>query len=185
MHLRIFACTLNTLIFSFEYMDWMMVSVTLKNFRFLLRSCLFTEHVLVIKMTCSTFQSWHCIASLNAFRRDTYWSSVVCLTLVRYRSQTSDIHLCSRMQETPMIFPTGGRTVIPSGRNRQNLSFVITSLDRPSRALLDSACVRGRSISQVLVTFHMTSCVRFKYRRTSISDGMSFHSVWRHFSSKM
>jgi hypothetical protein len=56
MHLRIFADTLNTLIASFEYMEWMLASGTLKNFRFLLRSCLFTERAPVIKLTCSTFQ---------------------------------------------------------------------------------------------------------------------------------
>jgi hypothetical protein len=48
IHLRIFAYTSNTLIASFEYMDWMLVSGTLKNFRFLLRSCLFTERVSVL-----------------------------------------------------------------------------------------------------------------------------------------
>ena len=56
MHLRIFAYTSNTLIASFEYMDWMLASGTLKNFRFLLRSCLFTDRVPVIKLICSTFQ---------------------------------------------------------------------------------------------------------------------------------
>jgi hypothetical protein len=56
MHLRIFVYTSNTLIASFEYMDWMLASDTLKNFRFLLRSYLFTECVSVIKIPCSTFQ---------------------------------------------------------------------------------------------------------------------------------
>ena len=56
MHLRIFADTLNTLIASFEYMEWMLASGTLKNFRFLLRSCLFTERAPVMKLICSTFQ---------------------------------------------------------------------------------------------------------------------------------
>jgi hypothetical protein len=54
MHLRIFAYTSNILISSFEYTEWMLVSGTLKNFRFLLRSCLFTESAPVIKLICST-----------------------------------------------------------------------------------------------------------------------------------
>ena len=56
MHLRIFAYTSNTLIASFEYMDCMLAAGTLKNFRFLLRSCLFTERAPVMKLICSTFQ---------------------------------------------------------------------------------------------------------------------------------
>jgi hypothetical protein len=56
IHLRIFTYTSNTLIASFEYMDWMITSDTLKNFRFLLRSCFFTERAPVIKLICSTFQ---------------------------------------------------------------------------------------------------------------------------------
>jgi hypothetical protein len=56
IHLRIFTYTSNTLITSFEYMDWMLASDTLKNFRFLLRSCFFTERAPVIKLICSTFQ---------------------------------------------------------------------------------------------------------------------------------
>jgi hypothetical protein len=56
IHLRIFAYTSNTLIASFEYMDCMLASVTLKNFRFLLKSCLFTERAPVMKLICSTFQ---------------------------------------------------------------------------------------------------------------------------------
>ena len=43
MHLRIFAYTSNTLITSFEYMELMLAAGTLKNFRFLLKSCLSTE----------------------------------------------------------------------------------------------------------------------------------------------
>ena len=38
MHLRIFAYTSNTLIASFEYMECILASDTLKNFRFFLRS---------------------------------------------------------------------------------------------------------------------------------------------------
>ena len=49
MHLKIFAYTSNTLIA-------MLASVTLKNFRFLLRSCLFTERAPVMKLIYSTFQ---------------------------------------------------------------------------------------------------------------------------------
>ena len=54
MHLRIFAS--NTLIASFEYMELMLTSGTLKNFRFLLRSCLSTDRAPVMKLICSTFQ---------------------------------------------------------------------------------------------------------------------------------
>ncbi len=54
MHLRIFAYTSNDLIASFEYMELMLASGTLKNFRFLLRSCLFTDRAHVIKLICST-----------------------------------------------------------------------------------------------------------------------------------
>jgi hypothetical protein len=43
--------------------------------------------------------------------------------------------------------------------------------------LLDSACARGRSISRVLPVFQIAFCVRFKYCRTSISDGISFQIV--------
>jgi hypothetical protein len=93
--------------------------------------------------------------------------------------------VCSRMQKTPVLFPTGGSANIPSGHLRQNLFFDITSFDRPSWTLLISVCVRVRSISRVLEVFHMVSCVRFKYYRPSISDGMSFHNVWRYFSPEM
>jgi hypothetical protein len=50
MHLRMFAYTSNTLIASFEYMDRMLASDTLKDFMFLLRSCLFTERAPVMKV---------------------------------------------------------------------------------------------------------------------------------------
>jgi hypothetical protein len=50
IHLRIFTYTSNTLIDSFEYMDWIPVSDTLKNFWFFLRSCLFTERTPVVKL---------------------------------------------------------------------------------------------------------------------------------------
>ncbi len=43
MHLRIFVYTSNVLIASFEYMELILASGTLKNFRFLLRSCLSTD----------------------------------------------------------------------------------------------------------------------------------------------
>ncbi len=58
MHLRIFVYTSNTLIASFEYMVLILGSGTLKNFRFLLRSCLSTDRAPVIKVICSIFQSW-------------------------------------------------------------------------------------------------------------------------------
>jgi hypothetical protein len=57
--------------------------------------------------------------------------------------------------KTSSLFPTGGRTVVPSGRIRQNLSFTTTSFDWTSWTLLTSVCVRGRSISRVLTVFHI------------------------------
>jgi hypothetical protein len=127
---------------SFECMDLILSSGTLKNFRFLLRSCLFTDRPPVIKSICSTLQPWHCIDSLMTLRRDVYWSSDVYFDLMRYRSQTSDILLCSRTFETPSLI------------------------------LLSSTYVRGRVISRDRVVFHIVSCVRFKYCIHSISDGM-------------
>ena len=143
-------------------MDCMLASGTQKNFRFFLRPCLFTEREPVTKLICTTFQPWRRIASLMALQRDAYWFSAVDLALRRYRLQTSDICLYSRMQKTPALDPTGGRTAIPSGRIRQNLSFAISSFDWPSWTLLASAGVRGRSISRVLAAFRIVSCVRFK-----------------------
>ncbi len=58
MHLRIFAYTSNDLIASFEYMELILGSGTLKNFRFFLRSCLSTDRAPVIQLICSTFQTW-------------------------------------------------------------------------------------------------------------------------------
>ncbi len=55
----------------------------------------------------------------------------------------------------------------------------------PSWTLLTSDCMRGWSISRVLVAFQIESCVRFKYCRTLISDGISFQIVWRYFSPEM
>ncbi len=150
MHLRIFRYTSNTLIGSFECMELILASGTLKNFSLLLRSCLSTDRAPVIKLICSTFQSWCCITVLMAFRRDTYWFSVVLLALMRYRSQTSDILLCSRIQKIPTVLPTGGRTAIPSGRIRQNLSFTMDSFGIPSLILLSFTYVRGRVISRVV-----------------------------------
>ncbi len=117
-HLTIFTYTSNTLISSFEYMESILVSGTLKNFRFLLRSCLSTDRAPVIKMTCSTFQPCLCITVLMTLRRDTYWFSSVLLPLMRYWSQTSEILLCSKIQKIPSVLPTGGRTSIPSGHIR-------------------------------------------------------------------
>ncbi len=116
MHLRIFAYTSNVLIVSFEYMELILVSGTLKNLRFLLKSCLSTDRAPVIKLICSTFQPWLCITVLMLFRREGYWFSAVLLTLMRYRSQTSDILLCSKIQKVPVVLST-------SGRIRQKLSF--------------------------------------------------------------
>ncbi len=56
MHLRIFTHASNALITSLEYMELILASGTLKNFRFLLRSCLSTDRAPVIKLICSTFQ---------------------------------------------------------------------------------------------------------------------------------
>ncbi len=127
MHLRVFAYTSNTLIASFENMELILASGTLKNFRFFLRSCLSTDRAPVIKLICSTFQPWRCITVLMALRRDAYWFSAVLLALTRYRSQTSDILLCSKIQKVPSVLPTGERTTIPSGRIRQKLSFTTVS----------------------------------------------------------
>jgi hypothetical protein len=132
----------------------------------------------------STFQCytvspywWHC--------GGTHWSSSVCFDLVMYWSQTSDIRLCSRMQKTPVLFPTGGWTTIPSGHIRQNLFLATTSFGWPSWIFLSSTCVRGHFISRSFAVFRIVSCVRLRYCSPSISDGISFHNVWRHFSPEM
>jgi hypothetical protein len=83
------------------------------------------------------------------------------------------------------LFSVGGRTTRSFGRIHQNISFTIDSFDWPSRNLLASPCVRGLSISRVLVVFHITSCVIFKYCSPSISDGISFQIVLRHFSPEI
>jgi hypothetical protein len=70
--LRIFSYTSNVLIVSFECMELIPASGTLKNLRFLLRSCLSTDRATVIKVICSTFQPWHCITVLMTLRRDGY-----------------------------------------------------------------------------------------------------------------
>jgi hypothetical protein len=67
MYLRIFTYTSNVLIVSFEYMDLILASDTLKNFRFFLRSCLSTDRAPVIKLICSTFQPWRCITVLQVW----------------------------------------------------------------------------------------------------------------------
>jgi hypothetical protein len=130
-----------------DIMESILASGTLKNFRFLMRSCLSTDRAPVIKLICSTFQPWSCITVLIALRRDAYWFSVVLLALTRYRSQTSDILLCSKIQKVPVVLTTGGRTAIPSGRIRQTLSFTTVSFGIPSLILLSSPDVRGRTIS--------------------------------------
>jgi hypothetical protein len=56
IHLRVFSYTSNTLIVSFEYMELILSSGILKNYMFLLRSCLSTDRVPVIKLIFSTFQ---------------------------------------------------------------------------------------------------------------------------------
>jgi hypothetical protein len=149
IHLRIFAYASNVLIASFEYVELMLASSTLKNFRFLLKSRLSTDRAPVIKLICFTFQPCHCITVLMALRRDAYWSSDVLLTLTRYRSQQSDILLCSKIQKVPTISPTGGRTAIPSGRIRQKLFFTIVSLGIPSLILLFSTGVSLHTHLQV------------------------------------
>jgi hypothetical protein len=124
-----------------------------------LRIFVYTSNVLIASFECkelirSTFQPWRCITVLMPLRRDTYWFSTVFLVRIWYRSQTSDILFCSRIQKIPTVLPTGGRTVIPSGRIRQNLSFVIVSFRMPPLILLSS--------SNAVV--------------------MSFRIVWSHFS---
>jgi hypothetical protein len=81
IHLRIFAYTSNAHIASFEYMELMLASGTLTNFRFLLKSRLSTDRAPVIKLICSTFQACRCITVLMALRREAYWFSAVLLTL--------------------------------------------------------------------------------------------------------
>ncbi len=65
MYLRMFVYTSNTLIPSFEYMDCMLDSDTLKDFMFLMRSWWFTERAPVMKVDfviilyCSLFSESH------------------------------------------------------------------------------------------------------------------------------
>ncbi len=179
IHLRIFAYTSNALIASFEYMELMLASGTLK--RFLLKSRLSTDRAPVTKLVCSTFQPCRCIAVLIALRRET-WFSAVLLALTRYRSQQSDILLWSKIQKVPAVSPTGERTAIPSGRIRQKLSFTTVSLVIPSLIPVSSTGVRGRAISRARAAFHIVSCVRFRYWISLNSDVISSHIVWRHFS---
>jgi hypothetical protein len=60
---------------------------------------------------------------------------------------------CPRSSHNPVY----GRTVIPSGLIRQNLSFTIVSLHWSPWTLLTSSCVTGRFISWVLGGFHTLS----------------------------
>ncbi len=113
MHLRIFAYTSNTLIASFVYMDCMLTSGKSKNFRFLLNSYLFTERAPVMKVICSTLQPSHCIVLFMSLQRDTYWSSTVIFAVVRYRSQTSDICLCSRILDSSVFLLCKGTLHFP------------------------------------------------------------------------
>jgi hypothetical protein len=69
-------------------MELMLASGTLKNLMFLLKSRLSTDRVSVMKLNCSTFQSWHCITVIIELLREAYWFSTVLLDLTRYRSQT-------------------------------------------------------------------------------------------------
>jgi hypothetical protein len=124
MHLRIFAYTSTDLITCFEYMELILTSGTLKNFRFLMRFCLSTDRAPVIKLICSTFQPWRCITVLMTSRRDVYWFSTVLLDLIRYRSQTLDILLCSKIQKVPDVLPTCGRTAFPSERLYPSETFL-------------------------------------------------------------
>jgi hypothetical protein len=66
IHLRIFTYTWNVLIASFEYMELILASGTLKNFRFLLRSCLSTDRASVIKVICSTF-NWTTLGDVSPY----------------------------------------------------------------------------------------------------------------------
>jgi hypothetical protein len=132
-------------------------------------------------LICSTLQSGICIDVLMTLWRDVYWVCAVRFPLVRYWSHTSDIRLCSSMQKILVLFPIGGGIAMPSGRSRQNLSFTTASLHWPTWTLLFSTCARGRCISRSLAVFHVVSCERIRYWMPSISEGISFHSVWRHF----
>jgi len=158
MHLRIFAYTSNALIASFECMELILTSSTLKNFRFLLRSCLSTDLASSIKLICSTLQPCHCITVVMAFRRDACWFSAVLLALMRYRSQTSDILLCSKIQKIPAVLPKGGRTASPSGRIRQKLSFTTVSFG-PLNTLSDSSIFYMREGAS-----HLTGSCNVPYR---------------------
>jgi hypothetical protein len=89
-------------------------------------------------------------------QREAYWFSTVLLALTRYRSQTSDIRLCSKIQKVPPALSTGGRTAIPSGRILQKLSFTTVSLGVPSLILLSSTDSEGAS--------HFTGSCRVPYR---------------------
>ena len=131
IHLRMFAYTSNVLIASFEYMELMLASGTLKNFRFLLKSRLSTDRVPVIKLICSTFQPCRCITVLMALRREAYWFSAVLLAMTRYRSQQSDILLCSRIQKVPALSPTGGRTAFRPAASARNFPSRLSLLESP------------------------------------------------------
>jgi hypothetical protein len=84
--------------------------------------------------------------------------------------------------KVPVVLPTGGRTVIPSGRIHQKLSFTTVSFGIPSLILLSSPVVRGWSISWACAGFHIVSCVRFRYCISLNSGVISSHTVWSHFS---
>jgi hypothetical protein len=94
----------------------MLASGTRKNFRFFLRSSLFTECEPVFKL----ITEFH-LPALSMYHI-TEGASKGCVSI-------ADIRLYSRMQNTTHLFPTGGRTAIPSGLILQNLSFAIVSLD--------------------------------------------------------
>jgi hypothetical protein len=83
MHLRTFAYTSNDLIASFEYMELILASGTLKNFILLLKSRLSIDRVPVMKLTWSTFHLCRWITVLMALRREAYWFSAVFLALTR------------------------------------------------------------------------------------------------------
>ncbi len=172
MHLRIFAYTLNTLIASFEYMELMLASGTLKNFRFLLRSCLSTDRAPVIKLTCSTFQPWHCITVLITLRRDAYWFSAVLLTLMRYRSQASDILFFPRYKRSRPCYPRVGGPLLRPVASARNFPHDCLFWNPLFDSFIFYRCEGTSHLARA--AFHIVSCVRFKYGIMILELGCNF-----------
>ncbi len=152
IHLRIFAYALNPLIASFEYMELILASGTLKNLMFLRTYSGPEGVVLVLGCTLGPDE-------------------------VPFTNVTHALINGSRIQKVPIVSPTGGRTAIPSGRIHQKLSCMTVSLGIPSLILLFSTGVKERAISRARAAFHIVSGVRFKYCISSKSDVISSHMV--------